>query len=73
MAPSTSDVRSIWTTAKGKVDKGQAPNIVITLVDSAVKTKDVVDQFKNYPINGLGNVIIIDKKGEVIDFGRKEK
>lgn len=73
MAPSTSNIRNIWDAAKVKVDKGQAPNIVVTLVDSNASTKSVVDQFRNYPIRGMGNLIIIDKTGRVIDFGRKEK
>nr|WP_309597169.1 hypothetical protein [Moraxella osloensis] len=73
MAPETSSVKSIWQTAKGKIDKGQAPNIVITLVDSPVNTQVVIEQFKSNPITGSGNFIIIDKQGKVIDFKRKPR
>ncbi len=67
MAPSTSSPRSIWTTAKGKVDSGQANRLVINLEDSAVSIDDLKTQFNDWPISGLQEVLVI-RNGKVLHF-----
>lgn len=58
-APSTDDVRSIWSVTKEKVDKGQAPNMVIGLQDSGANEEALRRQFTDWPIEGLVNVLIV--------------
>jgi hypothetical protein len=61
MAPSTSNPYSILTTAGDKVLKGQAPNIVINLKDSAASAQSIHEVFGSNPLPGGGTVIVIDK------------
>lgn len=68
-APKTSNVRNIWDVVRDKVVvKQQADSIVINLADSHVSVRQLEQQFANYPINGLKDLIVIDKHGEIIKF-----
>lgn len=64
-APDTDRARNIWSTVKQKVEAGQAPNIVIGLQDSSVDEDVLRQQFENWPIEGLGDVIIIRPDGTI--------
>jgi len=64
-APSTDRARNIWSEVKGKVEKDQAANIVIGLQDSDVDEDALQQQFENWPIEGLGDVIIIRPDGTI--------
>jgi Contact-dependent growth inhibition CdiA C-terminal domain/Pretoxin HINT domain len=65
-APSTGNVRNIADVVKGKVDSGQANNIVVNLADSPTTSAALQVQLANYPIPGLQQIIIIDKSGQSI-------
>lgn len=64
-APSKDRARNIWSEVKGKVEKDQAANIVIGLQDSDVDEGALRQQFKNWPIEGLGDVIIVRPDGTI--------
>ncbi|MDV4166448.1 hypothetical protein [Rhodovulum sp. FJ3] len=64
-APSKDRARNIWSEVKGKVEKDQAANIVIGLQDSSVDEDALRQQFENWPIEGLGDVIIIRSDGTI--------
>jgi len=64
-APSTDSARNIWSEIKGKIDKGQTANVVIGLYDSKVDEDTLRQQFENWPIEGLGDVIIIRADGTI--------
>jgi hypothetical protein len=66
-APTTANPRSIWTTAKGKVDSGQANRLVFNLDDSSVSLDALAKQFQGYPIPGLEEVLIV-RNGNVSRF-----
>lgn len=46
-----------------KVQKGQTNNVVINLADSDATVEALQSQFSKYSIDGLQQVIIIDKSG----------
>src|SRR5262249_5978208 len=59
-APSTSRARNIWDQIKAnKVDSGQADRIILNLEDSVVDLSTLKEQFKNYPMQGLKEVLVI--------------
>jgi SPP1 gp7 family putative phage head morphogenesis protein len=64
-APSTDNVRSIWGVVKEKVAKGQASNIVIGLQDSGADEAALRRQFADWPIEGLGEVLIVRPDGTI--------
>ena len=64
-APSTDNVRSIWGVVKEKVAKGQASNIVIGLQDSGADEAALRRQFADWPIDGLGEVLIVRPDGTI--------
>lgn len=64
-SPRTNNARSIWNTVKNKVSSGQTERVVINLKDSGVELAALRQQFAEYPIQGLKNVIIIFKDGSV--------
>jgi len=64
-APETSNVRNIWSTVDGKVQAGQTNSVVINLADSNASVEALQTQFANYPIDGLKQVIVIDKSGNI--------
>ena len=65
IAPSTGSARNIWSRVKEKIEDGQAPNIVIGLQDSTVDEGALRQQFADWPIDGLGDVIIVRGDGSV--------
>ncbi|MCA0908210.1 hypothetical protein LCM27_17560 [Ruegeria marisrubri] len=64
-APSTDHPRRIWERVQEKVEKGQTANIVIGLQDSSVDEDALRQQFENWPIEGLGDVLIIRPDGTI--------
>jgi len=64
-APETSNVRNIWSTVQEKVASGQTNNVVLNLADSAADLGRLREQFKNHPIDGLRDIIVVDKNGAV--------
>lgn len=74
-SPETGSVRNIWSTVLGKVESGQAPNIVLNLgsnpafPSSSATVPQIINQFNSYPISGLGKMLIIDQTGVVYGWG----
>ncbi len=67
-APSTSKVRNIYSEIKtAKVDSGQATRIVLNLDDSPVTIEALTKQFKDWPMSGLDEIIIV-RGDKVIPF-----
>jgi hypothetical protein len=64
-APATDNVRNIWKTVKEKVEVDQAPNIVIGLQDSGADVDALRRQFADWPIEGLGEVLIVRPDGTI--------
>lgn len=64
-APETSNVRRIWERVKEKLEEGQASNFVISLQDSAVDEEALRRQFSDWPIEGLGEVLIVRPDGTI--------
>ncbi len=58
IAPGVNDAQKIWRKVKEKVERGQAPNIVIGLQDSAVDEEALRQQFADWPIDGLDGFTI---------------
>lgn len=67
-APKTGNARNIADTIEGKVLSGQTDRVVLNLTDSAVDPAKLRDQLRDWPIEGLKEVIVIDKQGNVIHF-----
>jgi SPP1 gp7 family putative phage head morphogenesis protein len=67
-SPSTDLPRNIWSEVRGKVEKGQTNNVVISLRDSEVPEEDLRRQFEEWPIEGLREVIIIRRDGTIGRF-----
>ena len=67
-APSTDIARNIWSEVQGKVQPGQANNVVISLQDSDVQEEALRRQFADWPIEGLGEVVIIRQDGTIGRF-----
>jgi hypothetical protein len=70
-APTTANVRNIWTYVKdAKVGSGQADRVVIILDDPAAQASPdaVRQQFQDYPIPGLQEVKVIAPGGAIIDI-----
>ncbi len=67
-APSSSKPRNISSEVAGKIDSGQTKNIIINLKDSSADLQDLIEQFNDWPINGLGDINIITSNGKVIDL-----
>ncbi|MBW6494007.1 MAG: hypothetical protein K0B16_05535 [Burkholderiaceae bacterium] len=65
LAPSTGNVRNIWDRVKEKVETGQAPNVVIDLQDSGTSEEALRRQFADWPIEGLGDVLIVRPDGTI--------
>jgi filamentous hemagglutinin len=64
-APQTDNVRNIASTIDGKVQSGQASNIVVNLGDSQATPGALQTQLTNYPVSGLNPVIVIDQSGNI--------
>ncbi len=67
-APDTNRVRNIWGAVKEKVEKAQANNVVIGLQDSDVDEEELRQQFADWPIEGLDDVIIVRPDGTIGRF-----
>lgn len=67
-APETSSVRNIWSEVRGKVESGQTNNVVIGLQDSDVDEQALRQQFEDWPIEGLEDVIIVRPDGTIGRF-----
>jgi hypothetical protein len=66
-APTNSKPRSIASTLEGKIKKGQAQRFILNLEDSHVDIQALQQQFTQYPVAGLQEVIVI-KHQQVIPF-----
>ncbi|WP_353681600.1 hypothetical protein [Actibacterium sp.] len=64
-APSADVAWNIWSEVQGKVVRGQASNVVISFQDSNVQKEALRRQFEEWPIEGLGDVIIIRQDGTI--------
>ncbi|MCV6547515.1 MAG: hypothetical protein OIF56_09575 [Cohaesibacter sp.] len=59
-APTTDRVRNIWTyILEEKIQEGQTKRVVLNLTDSPVTIAEVLQQFKQYPMEELLDLIII--------------
>ncbi|SEF28809.1 Haemagluttinin repeat-containing protein [Variovorax sp. NFACC28] len=67
-APSTDRPRNAAGEINGKVQKQQADNIVVNLIDSPITPAALREQLTTYPIPGLRKVIIIDRTGKVTEI-----
>jgi hypothetical protein len=65
LAPSTDNVRRIWERVKKKLEEGQAQNFVIGLQDSGADEDALRRQFADWPIEGLGDVLIVRPDGTI--------
>lgn len=54
-----------------KIDKGQTKNVVINISDSSVNIGTLKTQFAQFLIDGLENVIVIDKHSNIIFLIKK--
>ena len=66
-APTSSKPRFIASTLEGKIEKGQAQRFILNLEDSNVDINVLRQQFTQYPVPGLKEIIII-KHGQVQPF-----
>lgn len=64
-APSTDNPRNIWSEVHGKIERGQTQNVVINLQDSAVDLDALRQQFSDWPIEGLNDIVVIQPNGTV--------
>lgn len=64
-SPKSSKARNIASEMEGKVIEGQTNKIVLNMEDSPVSVEDIQKQLKDWPIEGLEDVIGI-KDGEII-------
>ena len=67
-SPTSDSARNIATNIKIKVDEDQADRIVLNLSDSPVDLAKMSAQLRDWPIQGLKEVKVIDALGNVIDF-----
>jgi Contact-dependent growth inhibition CdiA C-terminal domain len=67
-APTTTNIRSIADKIGRKVVAGQADRIVLNLSDSPVDLEKLSAQLRDWPIEGLKEIKVIDGQGNVIDF-----
>ncbi|MFC9968669.1 hypothetical protein [Nocardia ignorata] len=65
-APSTGNVRNIAGVIDGKVSSGQTERIVLNLSDSTASPEDISNQLKQWPVQGLQEVLVIDQSGNVV-------
>lgn len=65
-SPSTGNVRNIAGVIDEKVSSGQTERIVLNLSDTSASPEDVANQLKQWPVQGLQEVLVIDKSGNVV-------
>lgn len=66
IAPSTGSPRNIHSRIAEKVAEGQTDRVVVNLADSPVDVERLRGQMRDWPIEGLKEVIVIDKNGSVV-------
>ncbi len=62
---SNKSVRNIWTEVKGKIDAKQTERVVINLKNWDGEISTLQKQFTDYPVEGLKELMIIDKNNIV--------
>ncbi|MPZ83815.1 MAG: hypothetical protein GEV28_26855 [Actinophytocola sp.] len=67
-APSGSNPRNIAANIQEKIDSGQTERVVLNLADSNVDPDALRAQLRDWPIEGLKEVVVIDKNGNVLNF-----
>ncbi|MBE1576967.1 hypothetical protein ACFORH_07325 [Amycolatopsis roodepoortensis] len=67
-APKTANARNIASEIQGKIDKEQTERVVLNLADSNVDPEKLRAQLRDWPIEGLKEIKVIDKNGNVINF-----
>ncbi len=66
-APTTPSARNIWRTVEGKVSSQQARRIVLNLDNSTVSMDALRQQFRDWPIAGLEQVLVV-QRGQVFQL-----
>ena len=67
-APTSDNARNITDTIERKVVNGQTDRVVLNLTDTPVDPKKMRAQLRDWPIEGLKEVIVIDRQGNVLHF-----
>ncbi len=67
-APSGSNPRNVAANIQEKIDSGQTERVVLNLTDSDLDLDAMRAQLRDWPIEGLEEVIVIDKNGNVLNF-----
>ncbi|MCT2587694.1 CdiA C-terminal domain-containing protein [Actinophytocola gossypii] len=67
-APSSGNARNIAANIQEKIDAGQTERVVLNLTDSSVSLDAMRNQLRDWPIEGLKEVIVIDADGNVLNF-----
>lgn len=67
-APTASNARSISTGIAKKVESGQTDRVILNLSDSNVDVAAMRKQLNDWPIDGLQEVTVIDKAGNIISL-----
>jgi hypothetical protein len=57
--------RNVWDVVLDKIERKQTERVVMNLSDWEGKTDDLIQQFKDWEIPGLKEVIVIEKNGNV--------
>ncbi|KPI00390.1 hypothetical protein OK074_5823 [Actinobacteria bacterium OK074] len=66
-APTSNKPRAIWSGVEEKVvEKKQTERVVLNLGDSDVDVGALRAQFHNWPMDGLKEVMVIDREGNVV-------
>lgn len=65
-APTAKNPRSIWSAVQKKVDAGQTDRVVLNLGDSDADLGALRSQFQDWPMDGLKEVMVIDRAGNVV-------
>ncbi|MGW0996709.1 CdiA C-terminal domain-containing protein [Streptomyces sp. NPDC002523] len=65
-APTSDNPRSIWRAVEKKVDKGQTERVVLNLGDSNADLGALRQQFRNWPKEGLKEVMVVDRDGNIV-------
>ena len=67
-APSSDNARNIADSIERKVVNGQTDRVVLNLADSSVDLDAMSAQLRDWPIEGLQEVMVIDRQGNVLHF-----
>jgi hypothetical protein len=67
--PTTANPRNIWSNIqRGKIETGQTERIVLNLKNNDVDLEALRAQFRDWPMQGLKEMIVIDKQGNIQHF-----